>query len=267
MPWSCARAPPRWWTSSGRSGPIPAPSGAAATPAPLDRTLRRKLSVAAGDANGADAFVPATEWDGFAQDTVDNLGLAPVAAEPVINEFSASTAGTDVEYVEVKGAAGTDLAAYKVLEIEGDAGGTALGTVDEVVSLGTTDAEGYALVSLAANALENGTITLLLVKDFTGALTNDLDTNDDGTLDTQPWASVVDAVAVNDGGAGDRTYGSPSLGVAYDGQPFAPGWRLAHPRRHRHRHRRRLDAQRLRPGRHPGQRRHADRGRGPQHPR
>ena len=34
---------------------------------------------------------------------------------------------------------------------------------------------------------------------------------------------VVDAVAVNDGTAGDRTYGTPSLGVAYDGQLFAPG--------------------------------------------
>ena len=31
------------------------------------------------------------------------------------------------------------------------------------------------------------------------------------------------ASAVNDGGAGDRTYAVPSLGVAYDGQPFAPG--------------------------------------------
>ena len=39
-----------------------------------DNTLRRKASVDAGDTNGSDAFDPATEWDGFAQDTFDGLG-------------------------------------------------------------------------------------------------------------------------------------------------------------------------------------------------
>ena len=39
-----------------------------------DNTLRRKSSVAAGDANGADVFDPAIEWDGFATDTFDGLG-------------------------------------------------------------------------------------------------------------------------------------------------------------------------------------------------
>jgi uncharacterized protein len=144
------------------------------------------------------------------------------AAEPVINEFSASTAGTDVEYVEIFGDPNTDYSAYKVLEIEGDSG-TAAGTVDEVISLGTTDANGLYLVNLPANALENGSITLLLVKNFTGALTNDLDTDNDGVFDSTPWDAIIDAVAVNDGGAGDVTYGLPVLGVAYDGLPFAPG--------------------------------------------
>ena len=40
--------------------------------------------------------------------------------EPKINEFSASTTGTDVEYVEIFGTANTDYSAYTVLEIEGD---------------------------------------------------------------------------------------------------------------------------------------------------
>ena len=39
-----------------------------------DNTLRRKASVEAGDANGADAFDPSVEWDGFATDTSDGLG-------------------------------------------------------------------------------------------------------------------------------------------------------------------------------------------------
>ena len=40
----------------------------------VDRTLRRKTAVMAGDTNGTDAFDPAAEWDGFAKDTFDGLG-------------------------------------------------------------------------------------------------------------------------------------------------------------------------------------------------
>jgi predicted extracellular nuclease len=145
----------------------------------------------------------------------------PPTPEAVINEFSASTTGTDVEYVEVFGDPNTDLSSLTVVEIEGDA--PAVGTVDEVIHVGTTDANGLWLRELPANALENGSLTLLLVRDFTGALNNDLDANDDGTFDTTPWAEVVDAVAINDGGATDRAYGLPVLGVSYDGVAFAPG--------------------------------------------
>ncbi|MCB0190037.1 MAG: ExeM/NucH family extracellular endonuclease, partial [Caldilineaceae bacterium] len=71
---------------------------------------------------------------------------------------------------------------------------------------------------------ENGTITLLLVTNFGGALGDDLDIDDNGSLDSMPWAAVVDAVAVNDGGASDLTYGVPALGPNYDGvSPYAPG--------------------------------------------
>ena len=192
-----------------------------------DNTLRRMATICAGDPDGSNAFDPSLEWEGFAVDTFDGLGAhvtsCGAAAEPKINEFSASTAGTDVEYVEIFGPANTDLAAYKVLEIEGDSGASA-GTVDEVISLGTTDAGGFYLASLPANALENGTLTLLLVKNFTGALNLDLDATNDGAFDTTPWEAIVDAVAVNDGGAGDLTYGVPVLGPNYDGvSSFTPG--------------------------------------------
>ena len=50
-------------------------------------------------------------------------------------------------------------------------------------------------------------------RDFTGALNADLDTDNDGVFDTTPWSAIVDAVAVNDGGAGDLTYGVPALGA------------------------------------------------------
>ena len=39
-----------------------------------DNTLRRKCSIDAGDPNGADAFDPSVEWDGFAVDSFGGLG-------------------------------------------------------------------------------------------------------------------------------------------------------------------------------------------------
>lgn len=41
----------------------------------VDRTLRRKTSVTAGDANSGDAFDPSVEWESYAIDTFDGLGL------------------------------------------------------------------------------------------------------------------------------------------------------------------------------------------------
>ena len=81
------------------------------------------------------------EWDVFANNTFDGLGShtancgTVLPPEPKINEFSASTAGTDVEYVEIFGDPDTDYSAYSILEIEGDFSGTATGTIDEVITL------------------------------------------------------------------------------------------------------------------------------------
>jgi len=194
-----------------------------------DNTLRRLPTVCAGDPDGSDAFDPAAQWSGHPVDTFDGLGKHTAdcgetpAAGPVINEFSASTAGTDVEYIEILAGAGEDLSGYAVLEVEGDVTSPALGAVASVTELGTADASGFYLADLPANTLQNGTLTLLLVEGFTGAPGDDLDTDNDGTMDVTPWAAVVDAVAVNDGGAGDLTYGEPSLGVSFDGAAFAPG--------------------------------------------
>ncbi len=44
-----------------------------------------------------------------------------------------------------------------------------------------------------------------------------------------PWEAIVDSVAVNDGGAGDVTYGTPTLGVSYDGLQYAPGGASRYP--------------------------------------
>ncbi|PKO08024.1 MAG: endonuclease/exonuclease/phosphatase [Chloroflexi bacterium HGW-Chloroflexi-2] len=195
----------------------------------IDNTLRRKFDICEGDLEAYDAFDPAYEWDGFPKDSIDGLGshLAECgqgSKEPKINEFLANHVGTDIiEYVEIYGEPNTDYSAYKILEIEGDFYQAVTGTIDEVIPLGTTDSNGLYLANLPANALENGTLTLLLVKNFTGALGNDLDTNEDGIFDIYPWDTIVDAVAVNDGGASDLTYGVPVLTAYYDGLPYVPG--------------------------------------------
>lgn len=199
-----------------------------------DNTLRRLASVCVGDTDPTDVFDPAAQWAGLAQDTFDGLGSHSAACgdvepqAPVINEFSANTVGTDdVEYVELLVEPGTDTGAYRVLEIEGDfsAGSpTTRGLVDEVVAFGVADADGRALASLGNGALENGTVSLLLVSGFTGALGVDLDPNDDGTLDLPSGVTLLDAVAIDDGSsASDLAYGGVSLTNGYDGIAFLPG--------------------------------------------
>jgi predicted extracellular nuclease len=198
-----------------------------------DNTLRRKASICVGDTNPNDTFDPAAEWDGFATNTFDGLGSHTATCgdvtEPaavVINEFSASTTGADVEYVELLAEAGADLSGYRVLEIEGDfaAGApTVRGVVDEVITFGAPDADGRSLASLNPDTLENGTVSPLLVTGFAGAVGNDLDANDDVVLELPEGVTLVDSIAINDGGSGDLAYGGVSLGVSYDGLAFAPG--------------------------------------------
>lgn len=168
-----------------------------------------------------------TNWigDNTTAYTVDpNCSFTISADKPKLNEFSTNTVSTtDVEFVEVFGSPNTDYSAYSVLEIEGDFNVTATGTVDQVISLGTTDANGIYLVNLASGDLENGTVTLLLVKDNTAILTNDIDTNDDGSIDATFWSEIADDVAIKDGGGTDISYSTTNLVSGYDGISFTPG--------------------------------------------
>jgi hypothetical protein len=59
------------------------------------------------------------------------------------------------------------------LQIEGDGAGA--GVIDSVHTIGITDASGFWVTGFLSNVLENGTITLLLVKDFSGSVGDDLD--------------------------------------------------------------------------------------------
>ena len=151
---------------------------------------------------------------------------APVMATTfVINEVVANHTGTDTnEYVEVYFQAGNyDLSNSYLLQIEGD--GSGAGVIDGVYQLGTTNANGYWWTGYLNNMIENGTMTLVLVSAFTGNVGDDLDTDNDGTLDTKPWYNglIYNSIAISDGGATDRTYGSVTLAPNFDGGVLTVG--------------------------------------------
>jgi hypothetical protein len=149
---------------------------------------------------------------------------AAASAVPILNEYVANHDAIDtMEFVEVFGTPLTDYSSYSILQIEGDAAPSATGNIDTVDIVGTTDALGLWVSAPFDNRLENGTITLLLVQGFTGAAGTDLDTNDDGVLDSMPWATLLDSVGVTDGGAGDRNYSPVVLTPSFDGGTLTPG--------------------------------------------
>ncbi len=147
---------------------------------------------------------------------------------PVINEFVVNHTGSDTdEFVEILAGASTDLSEYWLLEIEGDS--NAAGVIDEVIQLGTTDVNGYFTTPFGSNTFENGTMALLLVKNFTGTAGQDLDANDDGTFDSTPWETSIDEIGVNDGGASDLNYANVTLEKSFDGISFTVGGASRYP--------------------------------------
>ncbi len=144
-------------------------------------------------------------------------------ADPLINEFVANHTGSDTfEFVEVNGDASTDYSTFAVIQIEGNGGMP--GVIDSVFDVGTTSADGYWTTAFLSNVIENGTMTLLLVENFTGSVGDDVDTDDDGAPDVTPWDRVVDGVAVTDRATpGDLTYADVTLAPNFDQIIVTPG--------------------------------------------
>lgn len=130
-------------------------------------------------------------------------------AQVTINEIRTDQSGSDTdEYFELAGPPATSLAALTYIVI-GD-GSTASGTIEAVVSLaaGNISFSGLYVVAedtftlgvadLTANlGFENSdNVTHLLVEGFSGALADDLDTDDDGVLDVTPWTNIVDCISL-----------------------------------------------------------------------
>jgi hypothetical protein len=136
------------------------------------------------------------------------------------------------EYFELAGKPGTPLdeLTYVVLG-DGVSSGTNDGSVEAVIgfvglaipgdghflaveSTFELPAEPDLVVEL--NFENNDNVTHLLVRGWTGALDQDLDVDDDGTLDVTPWTELVDVIAMirehNPPAGTEFHYGPPCVG-------------------------------------------------------
>lgn len=137
--------------------------------------------------------------------------------DPILHEFVTDHTGGDTfEFVEIWGSASSDYSAATVVAL--DKGGA----VDQALPVGSTDAQGFWTSGFLADQFVDETLTLLLVDGWTGTVENDLDTNDDGTIDVTPWTEIYDAVAVRHG-ASDLTYATVVLEEGFGGQAGAVG--------------------------------------------
>ena len=179
------------------------------------------------DGDARDGSSPDIGADEFAGGLVQVTGV-------VINELLLDMVGTDnYEYVEIYGDPNTDYSGLTLLALENDAADR--GIIDWVFPLnnannsGVTDAGGFEWTGfLPTNSIENASggnsVTILLVQNFTGALNDDLDTDDDGVLDITPWTYLIDGVTIKASGAHPAYYPSNILTSNFDGQlSFVPG--------------------------------------------
>jgi len=151
-----------------------------------------------------------TDWDAICVTIAGAQCNAPGSAPTLtINEIRIGQAGADNdEYVEIIGTPGASLAGVAYVVI-GD--GLDLNGIVESVSLlsGTIPADGYFVVAKSTfmlgvpdlvresiNFEDGDTVTHFLVYNFNGFLGQDLDTDNNCTLDVTPWSSVIDSIAL-----------------------------------------------------------------------
>ncbi|HEU4894615.1 MAG TPA: endonuclease/exonuclease/phosphatase family protein, partial [Acidimicrobiia bacterium] len=172
---------------------------------------------------------------------VATLFPAPAASAAgdgiTINEIRIDQPGADNdEYFELSGPADASLDGLTYLVIGDGTGGS--GVIEAVVDLNGTTLDGDGLLLVAESTMTLGVadlvanlnfensdnVTHLLVEGFTGANGDDLDTNDDGTLDVTPWEAELDRIALilqeNPPTGTEYHYGPPTIGP--DGS-FVPG--------------------------------------------
>jgi hypothetical protein len=145
-----------------------------------------------------------------------------------INELRTNQPSTDNdEYVEFHGIPGTSFDGYSFIVI-GDGAAGDFGIIESAVLLtgNSIPADGIFLIAEATFSLgtpdavtelnfENSSQnTYMLVQGFSGFVGDDLDTDDDGVLDSEPWQYVKDAVGFvgPDPAAGNPLYTNVTVG-------------------------------------------------------
>ncbi|MEM6675620.1 MAG: hypothetical protein AAF726_22405 [Planctomycetota bacterium] len=157
-------------------------------------------------------------------------GVTPAVL--LINEIRIDQPSADVdEYFElfsVPGSSSLDGLTYVVI---GDSTAGVSGVVEFALDLtgNATNSQGLFTVGESTLSLgvadlattldfENGdNVTHLVVEGFSGAVSDDLDLDDDGVLDVTPWTNVLDAVSLVETtspsiGSGDEWFYASSLG-------------------------------------------------------
>lgn len=143
-----------------------------------------------------------------------------------ISEIRIDQPGSDNdEYFELIGNAGALLDGLTYLVIGDGAGGS--GVIESVTDLtgSSFDQNGFFVAAKNTFALANANLTTglifensdnvthLLVADFTGATADDLDIDNDGLLDVEPWSRIVDSVALQESSdSGERIYSDTVIG-------------------------------------------------------
>lgn len=139
----------------------------------------------------------------------------------LISEFFGNQPGNDPadQSIELSGTANLAFDLW-VVSIESDPGSSE-GVVDRASNVtGTYDANGLAVVTVPD--LENPSFTLVLASDFTGAIGDDLDSDDDGVVDSfASFTGIMDAVGVTED-VGDPNYADDFGGVYFVGDGGDP---------------------------------------------
>ncbi len=153
-----------------------------------------------------------------------NACSIPVS-EVFINELRIS-GSPDAEYFELQGDPGTSLDGLTYVVLSGE---FSPGQIDEAVDLtgysipvdgffvtaNSTAASSFGITPDLSDSLSffGSPTTHMVVSGFTGSVGNDLDTNNDGNLDSTPWGAVVDSVSLIDGdGTTDYSYSNTVVG-------------------------------------------------------
>lgn len=155
-----------------------------------------------------------------------------------ISELRIDQTGSDSdEYFELMATSSiADLSIYSYLVIGDGSASSGEGVIEVALSLPSVALNAgdfFVVAESSFTLMPSGTfhvaslnfenadqVTHLLVEGFTGANGDDLDSDDDGTLESTPWSSIVDGVALLP--SGDTALYADDLGVdAMDGAASA----------------------------------------------